>query len=170
MVDAPTPEPGLGDGEGLDLIDFMKTVHPSAEAVVVSIMESDDLVLRAFELGATGYLIKNSWFGNYPMAVLQVANGGASITPNLARRLLQRFDKSAVEELRRRQPDEAERLSAREREVLRMVAGGYTSVEIGVRLGISSMTVNTHIKNIYRKLQVRTRAQAVRFASLRGMF
>ena len=160
----------LGDGEGLELIDFMKTLHPSAEAVVVSIMESDDLVLRAFELGATGYLIKNSWFGNYPMAVLQVANGGASITPNLARRLLQRFDKSAVEEARRRQPDEAERLSAREREVLRMVAGGYTSVEIGARLTISSMTVNTHIKNIYRKLQVRTRAQAVRFASLRGMF
>lgn len=160
----------LGDGEGLELIDFMKTLHPSAEAVVVSIMESDDLVLRAFELGATGYLIKNSWFGNYPMAVLQVANGGASITPNLARRLLQRFDKTAVEEVRRRQPDEAERLSAREREVLRMVAGGYTSVEIGVRLTISSMTVNTHIKNIYRKLQVRTRAQAVRFASLRGMF
>lgn len=160
----------LGDGEGLELIDFMKTLHPSAEAVVVSIMESDDLVLRAFELGATGYLIKNSWFGNYPMAVLQVANGGASITPNLARRLLQRFDKSAVEEVRRRQPDEADRLSAREREVLRMVAGGYTSVEIGVRLAISSMTVNTHIKNIYRKLQVRTRAQAVRFASLRGIF
>lgn len=164
----------LGDGEGLELIDFMKTLHPSAEAVVVSIMESDDLVLRAFELGATGYLVKNSWFGNYPMAVLQVANGGASITPNLARRLLQRFDKTAdktaVEEERRRQPDEAERLSAREREVLRMVAGGYTSVEIGVRLTISSMTVNTHIKNIYRKLQVRTRAQAVRFASLRGMF
>ena len=51
-----------------------------------------------------------------------------------------------------------------------MVAGGYTSVEIGVQLQISTMTVNTHIKNIYRKLQVRSRAQAVRFASLRGWF
>lgn len=160
----------LGDGEGLDLIDFMKTVQPAAEAIVVSIMDSDELVMRAFELGATGYLVKNSWFGNYPLAVLQVANGGASITPNLARRLLQRFDKSAVPEVQRRQPDEAERLSAREREVLRLVASGHTSVEIGLRLSISSMTVNTHIKNIYRKLQVRTRAQAVRFASLRGMF
>ncbi|WP_261501927.1 response regulator [Acidovorax bellezanensis] len=161
----------LGDGEGLDLIDFMKTVHPSAEAIVVSIMDSDDLVLRAFELGATGYLVKNSWFGSYPQAVLQVANGGASITPNLARRLLQRFDKPLVaEEVPRRQPDATERLSVREREVLRLVASGHTSVEIGLRLSISSMTVNTHIKNIYRKLQVRTRAQAVRFASLRGMF
>ncbi len=160
----------LSDGEGLDLIGFMKSVNPSAEAVVVSIMESDELVLRAFELGATGYLLKNSWFGNYPQAVLQVANGGASITPHLARRLLQRFDKTAVAPVQQRPADDAERLSAREREVLRLVAGGHTSVEIGVRLGISSMTVNTHIKNIYRKLQVRTRAQAVRFASLREMF
>lgn len=51
-----------------------------------------------------------------------------------------------------------------------MVASGYTSAEIGTQLQISALTVNTHIKNIYRKLQVRTRAQAVRFASLRGLF
>ena len=66
--------------------------------------------------------------------------------------------------------DSVPSLSPREREVLRMVASGYTSAEIGSRLMISAMTVNTHIKNIYRKLQVRTRAQAVRFASLRGLF
>jgi DNA-binding CsgD family transcriptional regulator len=65
---------------------------------------------------------------------------------------------------------EPERLSQREKEVLRMVASGYTSAEIGTQLQISALTVNTHIKNIYRKLQVRTRAQAVRFASLRGLF
>eukprot|EP01034_Spumella_vulgaris_P020704 gene20704-26540_t len=51
-----------------------------------------------------------------------------------------------------------------------MVASGYTSAEVGSRLLISGMTVNTHLRNIYRKLQVRTRAQAVRFASLRGLF
>ena len=64
----------------------------------------------------------------------------------------------------------ATELSDREREILRLVATGHTSCEIGKRLGISDQTVNTHIKNIYRKLQVRTRAQAVRFASLRGLF
>jgi len=112
----------LGDGEGFMLIDYMKSVRPTAEAIVISIMQNDEQVLHAFELGATGYLVKNSWFGSYPQAVLQVANGGAS------------------------------------------------SAEIGNRLFISSLTVNTHIKNIYRKLQVRTRAQAVRFASLRGLF
>lgn len=168
----------LGDGEGFTLIDYMKSTRPTAEAVMISIMENDDQVLRAFELGATGYLVKHSWFGNYPQAVLQVVNGGASITPNLARRLLQRFDSSsaAMPSARlpgRPEPDrerEPERLSLREKEVLRMVASGYTSAEIGTRLLISGLTVNTHIKNIYRKLQVRTRAQAVRFASLRGLF
>lgn len=162
----------LGDGEGFQLIDYMKSIRPAAEAVIISIMENDDQVLHAFELGATGYLVKNSWFGSYPQAVLQVANGGASITPHLARRLLQRFDRGAAPAAHEQQQDEreTERLSQREKEVLRMVASGYTSAEIGTRLLISSLTVNTHIKNIYRKLQVRTRAQAVRFASLRGLF
>lgn len=160
----------LGDGEGFELLDYLKTVRPAAEAVVISVMENDDQVLRAFELGATGYLSKNSWFGSYSQAVLQVMNGGASITPNLARRLLQRFDTTRGDAPKRRQPDDADRLSAREKEILRMVASGYTSTEIGSRLLISCMTVNTHIRNIYRKLQVRTRAQAVRFASLRGLF
>lgn len=170
----------LGDGEGFELIEYLKTHRPGAEAIIISIMENDDQVLHAFELGATGYLVKNSWFGNYPQAVLQVVNGGASITPNLARRLLQRFDHShgaaAPAATEAKAPADAaaehepERLSQREKEVLRMVASGYTSVEIGNQLQISALTVNTHIKNIYRKLQVRTRAQAVRFASLRGLF
>ena len=160
----------LGDGDAFDLLHYVKPVRPSAQAVVISVMENDEQVLRAFELGATGYVGKNSWFGNYTQAVLQVANGGASITPNLARRLLQRFDRTHSAENKRRQPDEADRLSTREKKILRMVASGYTSVEVGARLLISSMTVNTHLRNIYRKLQVRTRAQAVRFASLRGLF
>ncbi|GAO70558.1 MULTISPECIES: response regulator [Comamonas] len=159
----------LGADDGLELIEVMKSHRPQAEVIVVSVVETEEQVLHAFELGATGYLVKNSWFGNYPQAVLQVVNGGASITPSLARRLLQRYDKrpatGAVPGA-----GMSDRLSSRECEVLRMVASGNTSAEIGVQLEISTMTVNTHIKNIYRKLQVRTRAQAVRFAYLRGWF
>lgn len=160
----------LGDGLGFELLEYLRAVRPQAQAVVVSVMESDDQILRAFELGASGYLGKNSWFGSYLQAVLQVANGGASITPTVARRLLQRFDRTRAAESARRPQDEAEQLSVREKEILRLVANGYTSGEIGSRLLISPMTVNTHVRNIYRKLQVRTRAQAVRFASLRGLF
>lgn len=161
----------LGDGEGFELLDYAKSVHPSVEVIVISVMDCESQVLRAFELGATGYLCKQSWFGCYSEAVLQVVNGGAYITPNVARRLLQRFGKPVEGESKSTPAhDETERLSAREKEVLRLVANGYTSAEIGKRLLISVMTVNTHIRNIYHKLQVRTRAQAVRFASLRGLF
>ena len=159
----------LGDGTGFDLIEYMKTVRPLSEAVVISAMEDEHHALHAFELGATGYLVKNSWFGNFPQAVLQVVNGGASITPNLARRLLNKFEHSHNGGL---PPDTKgkDKLSDREKEVLKLVASGHTSTEIGARLVISGQTVNTHIKNIYRKLNVRTRAQAVSFASTRGLF
>lgn len=159
----------LGDGNGFDLIEHMKIVRPLAEAIVVSAMEDEEHTLRAFELGAMGFLVKNSWFGNIPQAVLQVVNGGASITPSLARRMLQKLE---------HQPEvvplpagaHREKLSEREKGVLKMVSAGYTSGEIGTRLTISCQTVNTHIKNIYRKLQVRTRAQAVSYAVHRGLF
>ena len=149
----------------------MKTVRPVAEAVVISAMEDEFHALHAFELGATGYLVKNSWFGNFPQAVLQVVNGGASITPNLARRLLSRFEHSQVTSDNVEQPVRGkDKLSEREKEVLKLVALGCTSTEIGSRLAISGQTVNTHIKNIYRKLNVRTRAQAVSMATNRGLF
>jgi DNA-binding NarL/FixJ family response regulator len=171
----------LGDGTGFDLIEHMKTVRPMAEAVVISAMEDAQHALHAFELGATGYLVKNSWFGNFSQAVLQVVNGGASITPNLARRLLNKFnhaqdvshdtphtgsDKGSDKDKGKGK----DKLSEREKEVLKMVASGYTSLEIGSRMAISGHTVNTHIKNIYRKLNVRTRAQAVSFAAQLRLF
>lgn len=159
----------LGDGDGLELLSYAKTVRPSVETIVISVVEDEDQVMRAFELGARGFLTKSSWFANYAQAVLQVVNGGGSITPNLARRLLQRFDKADAAPTWRVR-DETEQLSVREKEVLRLVASGHTSAEIAARLLISVMTVNTHVRNIYRKLQVRTRAQAVRFASLHGLF
>ncbi len=160
----------LGDGTGFDLIEYMKTVRPMAEAVVISAMEDEQHALHAFELGATGYLVKNSWFGNFPQAVLQVVNGGASITPNLARRLLNKFEHPQANGQLLHENKGKDKLSEREKEVLKLVASGYTSTEIGSRLTISGQTVNTHIKNIYRKLNVRTRAQAVSFAANRGLF
>ena len=157
----------LGDGNGFELIEHLKTVRPLAEAIVISAMEDEQHALHAFQLGATGYLIKNSWFGNFSQAVLQVVNGGASITPNLARRLLQRLDHGS--DASQRGEPHKKGLSDREHAVLKMVAGGYTSLEIGLRLSISGLTVNTHIKNIYRKLQVKTRAHAVSLALQRGL-
>ena len=158
----------LGDGSGFELIEHMKTVRPMAEAIVISAMEDEQHALHAFELGATGYLIKNSWFGSFSQAVLQVVNGGASITPNLARRLLRRLDHTQADAGQCAEPRKKS-LSEREHAVLKMVAVGYSSMEIGARLHISGLTVNTHIKNIYLKLQVKTRAHAVSIALQRGL-
>lgn len=159
----------LGDGWGFELIEHMKSARPDAEAVVISALEDEQHALRAFELGATGYLVKNSWFGNFPEAVLQVVNGGASITPSMARRLLSKLEHARGVLADQKTDELAEPLSEREKEILKIVAVGYTSAEIGERLNISCMTVNTHIKNIYRKLHVRTRAQAVSFAAHHGL-
>lgn len=156
----------LGDGSGFDLIEQVKTMRPSTEIVVISALEDEVHAMRAFEMGVNGYLVKNSWFGNFPLAVLQVVNGGASITPNLARRLLHRLEAKPTERIVR---GSRERLSDREREILRMVALGYTSSEIALRLVISSKTVNAHIRNIYQKLRVKNRAQAVSCAVDTGL-
>ena len=158
----------LGDGSGFELIQHLKLVRPAVEAVVISSTEDEQYALRAFELGATGYLVKSSWFGSFADALLQVANGGASISPILARRLLRKLEQpraTAVSQAAEREG----KLTAREREVLKMVSTGASSGEIAARLEISCQTVNTHIKNIYRKLQIRTRSQAAIFAAHRGM-
>jgi DNA-binding NarL/FixJ family response regulator len=156
----------LVDGTGFELIEYMKRTRPQADAIVISIMDDDQRAMKAFEMGATGYLVKSTWFGSFAQAVLQVFNGGASITPNLARRLLQRLERDvphgAVDShnLSNRQA-----LSDREREVLKLVALGHTSAEIGDALNLSTLTVSTHLRNIYRKLQVKSRAQAVSLAA-----
>lgn len=159
----------LGDGRGYDLIAYAKDLRSSVEAVVVSVLEADDDVMHAFELGASGFLVKNSWFGGFAQAVLQVANGGASITPSLARRMLLRFERGGVLRNITSAARTRERLSEREREVLRMISSGMTSAEIGTMLGISHLTVNSHVRNIYSKLQISNRAQAVRFATASGL-
>ena len=159
----------LGDGSGFELIEEAKKHRSAAEIIVISALEDEPQVLHAFELGASGYLVKNAWFQSYAQAVLQVVNGGAAITPRLARRLLVHLDHKRSNVNPVRPPDSKATLSVREREVLRLVATGYVTEEIALQLTISAQTVNAHVKNIYRKLHAHTRAQAVSFASHRGL-
>ena len=158
----------LGDGEGFELIALMKSVHNLAEAIVISAMEDEKHAIHAFELGATGYLIKNSWFGNFVQAVLQVVNGGAYITPRLARGLLSKLQRSPQDVQASQLPME-QPLSKREHEVLKLVCIGHTSAEIASKLLISVLTVNTHIKSMYRKLHVNSRAHAICSANAKGL-
>ena len=163
---------GLSDGAGFELISHARSLNPEAEVVALSKQETDDDAMRAFDLGAAGFVVKNSWFVSFVQAVLQVANGGAAITPALSRRLLLRRGIAAAAALPVPDvPGEVVRvkLSMREHEVLRMIASGLTSSEIGDRLAISCTTVNSHVKNMYHKLHVRSRAQAVSCANSWGL-
>ena len=170
----------LSDGMGFELISEARSHQSNGEIIVISALEDDSHVLRAFELGATGYLLKNAWLQSFAEAVLHVVNGGAAITPRLARRLLHRLnnnnnhrhahqDDPAGNAPPPRQPGRDATLTPRESEILRFVACGYVSAEIGERLGITWQTVNVHIKSIYKKLQVHSRAQAVNFAVHTGL-
>lgn len=164
----------LGDGLGLELIAYMKTHRPIAEAVVISVIDDEQQAVRAFQQGAAGYLVKNSWFGNFSQAVLQVANGGAFISPNVARRLLQKLTDVHHTELKksfaRNMPQQGGKLlSMREAEILTLVAQGFSSNEVAGKVSISEQTVTTHMKNIYRKLNVHTRVQAVASAKNQGL-
>ncbi|WP_307611622.1 LuxR C-terminal-related transcriptional regulator [Variovorax boronicumulans] len=159
---------GLGGGKGFNLIESVRRHRSSAEVIVHSTLGDEVHVRRAFAAGASGYLLKNAWFQSFTQAVLQVVNGGAAVSPNVIRHLLIRLGSGAPAE-----PNAARTrirtLSTREREVLRLVAAGYVTRHIAERLSISGQTVCAHMKNIYRKLQVHTRAHAVTTASGQGM-
>jgi len=159
----------LADGSGFELIRDARKQQSHCEIIVVSALEDDAHVLRAFEVGATGYLLKNAWQQSFAQAVLQVVNGGAAITPRLSRRLLARMGQHSVE---RPTPDAHPLdivLTTREREVLDCVARGQATRAVSEALGISMQTVNAHMKNIYKKLNVHSRAQAVSRATLTGL-
>jgi DNA-binding NarL/FixJ family response regulator len=164
----------LRDGMSFELLKYMRLHRPAAEALVVSMMDDEEKAITAFDLGANGYIVKNSWFGNYAQAVLQVANGGSFISPSLARRLVKKLTHSSHHDLQHMHSQVVSIhgngvLSYREREILELVADGFTSSAIALKINISSQTVTTHIKNIYRKLQVHTRAQAVSSAKNQGL-
>ena len=130
--------------------------------------------MDAFENGATGYLVKNSWFGDFAQATLQVANGGAFISPHIARRMLEKFthpyvNPSNITQLNDKFARVDTVLSSREKEILSLVSVGSTGPQIADKLKIAAQTVSVHIKNIFHKLNVHTRAQAVMVAKNQGL-
>ncbi|WP_213360502.1 response regulator transcription factor [Brachymonas denitrificans] len=162
----------LQSGQCLDVIDQVKQCMPLVEVVATSIDDDEALAMLAFEKGATGYLVKSSWFVSYGDAILEVVHGGAPVTASITRRLLPRLRNGAGARGARldgRASQGEECLTLREQEVLQMVAKGHTSAEVATELGISVQTANAHLKNIYRKLQVRSRAQAVSKAIALGL-
>lgn len=144
--------PGMS---GIECTARLKQVLPSLQIVMVTVYEDTDRILKALRAGACGYLLKRSTPEQIVAAIREVQQGGAPMTGGVARRVVASLQEPA--------PGEANlpNLSAREREILALVADGRADKEIAQHLGVSNWTVYWHLKNIYAKLHVRSRTQAV---------
>jgi DNA-binding NarL/FixJ family response regulator len=161
---------GLPDGNGTDVVGALHARQPKALAVVVTIYDDDDHLFPALQAGAFGYLLKEQPREALVAQLLRIANGEPPLSPPIARRVLSYFAAAAGQRLALARHIEHEvRLTERETEVLQRVAKGYTLPEIAQLLGLSRHTIGDHIKQIYRKLDVSSRAEAALEAARRGL-
>ena len=143
---------------GDEVIPELAEVAPQARVLVVSSQAAPSSVRRALSAGAAGYLPKRSSDGDLVAAIKLVAGGGGYVDPELGAKLVNPNGSAALEPL-----------SERERDILHLLALGYTNQEIGGKLFISVRTVDTHRAHIMRKLQLDTRAELVMFALANGV-
>jgi DNA-binding NarL/FixJ family response regulator len=159
----------LPDGNGMSLIEEIESGDLKTEAMVISVFGDERHVIRAIEAGAGGYLLKDGGADQITNAILQLVAGGAPISPSIAKHLLKRFRHDDLSETEKTDESQMEPLTTREQEILNFVSYGYTAQEIGKKNDISIHTVNTHIRNIYSKLAVNSRAEAIMKAVRHGI-
>jgi DNA-binding NarL/FixJ family response regulator len=149
-------------GSGIEATTAVLKEHSDAKVLVLSMQDDPSYVREAFAVGASGYVLKEAADAEVVAAIREVATGGRYVHPALGARLI-----AAEAEDRRRA--EADPLSEREREVLRLLALGHTNQEIAKMLYISVRTAETHRAHIMQKLRLQTRAELVRYALEQGL-
>lgn len=146
----------MPDVNGLEGLKLLKSKYPDAKVLMFTVFEDNDKVLNAICLGANGYILKSSSEQKIAEAIHDVVNGGSPLTPAIASKILRHFPKKTVAA-----PEEDVALSAKEKEVLELLVKGYSYKMIASELGKSTETIRTQIKNIYRKLNVASNAEAI---------
>lgn len=163
---APMPEIalidlGLPDGSGVEIVEFIQKKSPATLCIVASIFDDDGHVFPALRAGARGYLLKDQPIAAIVAALTGIAAGQPPLSPAIARRMLAYFQPAP------HLPDPG--LTERETEVLRLIAKGLTTAEVARLLSISANTVPSYVKEIYRKLNVSSRAEAALTARNMGL-
>jgi DNA-binding NarL/FixJ family response regulator len=144
--------PGMS---GIECVAELKKVLPKIQIIMLTVYEDSEKIFRALRAGANGYLLKSSAPSRLFAAIRDVQEGGAPMSSHIARKVVQHF------QLEEQAVRETQRLSARESEVLDMLASGYIYKEIADKLQIGVETVRTYVKNICAKMHVRSRIEAV---------
>jgi DNA-binding NarL/FixJ family response regulator len=139
---------------GIELVAKLKEMRPQLQILMLTAYEDDEQIFNSLMAGANGYLLKETPPSEILDAVLDVQRGGAPMSNSIARKVVHHFQQ-------KKPKNETENLSKRELEILTHLAKGYQCKEIADLLTISVMTVRNHLHNIYEKLHVRTRTEAV---------
>lgn len=146
---------GLPGMSGIDGIRALRARLPDVPTVALTVYDADQQVFHALCAGASGYLLKNTPPARLLAALEDVANGGVPMSPEVARRVVELFRQF-------RPPDHAAyRLTPQENELLRLLTNGHHKKTAATAMGISVNTVSFHLKNIYEKLQVHSKTEAV---------
>jgi DNA-binding NarL/FixJ family response regulator len=140
---------------GIECTARLKTVLPKTPIVILTTSDDDEIVFRALQAGADGYLLKRTKPSELRSALLDAMSGGAPMTSEIARRVVESFRQKG------RTRDDSVTLTAREEETLLLLTKGYANKEIADKLNLSVETVRSHLKQIYEKMHVRSRAEAV---------
>ncbi len=145
---------GLPGMDGIEGVRRLKAMAPSIEVVMLTAFDENDKIVQAICAGASGYLLKNTSAEDIIESLKAILNGGAPINAQIARKVLQMFSKIAA-------THDDYGLTVREKEILRLLIDGLIAKQIADKLSISYHTIDTHIRNIYSKLQVHNRSGAV---------
>ncbi len=141
---------------GVDCVARLKEFLPGAQVIMVTVYEDPDTIFRALRAGASGYVLKRASADTLLDSIREVKRGGVPMSVEIARKVIAYFQGEATA------TKEAEKLTSREREVLDLVAQGFSNKEIADRLKVTVDGVLFHLKRVYQKLHVHSRTQAIR--------
>ena len=158
---------GLPDGSGVDVVAALQKAQPEAQSVIVTIHDDDEHLFPALQAGAFGYILKEQPREQIIEQLQRISSGEPPLSPSIARKVIKYFAEQAKPA---NDPMPHVQLTERESEVLLRVAKGFTLPEIGVQLNLSRHTIADYVKQIYRKLNVSSRAEAALEAQRLGLF
>lgn len=158
---------GLPDGSGVDVVTALRESQPEALSVIVTIHDDDEHLFPALQAGAYGYILKEQSRELITEQLQRISQGEPPLSPSIARKVIAYF---AAQNKPQANALPHVSLTERESEVLLRVAKGFTLPEIGVQLGLSRHTIADYVKQIYRKLNVSSRAEAALEAQRLGLF